>query len=44
MLLSAFDASRPTADMDVLARDFTNDEASVVSRGVTWTHGGSVWC
>jgi len=34
MLLAAFDARRPTADMDALARDFANDEASVVSRVV----------
>jgi len=26
--------SRPTADMDALARDFANDEATVVSRVV----------
>ncbi|MHB8275608.1 MAG: nucleotidyl transferase AbiEii/AbiGii toxin family protein, partial [Dermatophilaceae bacterium] len=32
MLLAAFDARRPTADMDALARDFANDEATVVSR------------
>jgi hypothetical protein len=31
MLLAAFDARRPTADMDALARDFANDEATVVS-------------
>jgi len=34
MLLAAFDARRPTADMDALARDFANDEATVVSRVV----------
>jgi hypothetical protein len=34
MLLAAFDARRPTADLDALARDFANDEASVVSRVV----------
>jgi hypothetical protein len=34
MLLAAFDARRPTADMDALARDFANDESTVVSRGV----------
>lgn len=34
MLLAAFDARRPRADMDALARDFANDEATVVSRVV----------
>ncbi len=34
MLLAAFDARRPTADMDALARDFANDEATVVARVV----------
>jgi len=34
MLLAAFDARRPTADMDALDRDFANDEATVVSRVV----------
>lgn len=32
MLLAAYDARRPTADLDALARDFPNDEATVVSR------------
>lgn len=32
MLLAAFDARRPTADADTLARDFANDEATVVAR------------
>ena len=32
MLLAAFDARRPTADLDTLARDLANDEATVVSR------------
>jgi len=34
MLLAAFDARRPTADLDALARDFANDEATVVTRVV----------
>jgi hypothetical protein len=34
MLLAAFDARRPTADADALARDFANDEATVVGRVV----------
>lgn len=34
MLLAAFGARRPTADMDALARDFANDESTVVSRVV----------
>jgi hypothetical protein len=34
MLLAAFDARRPTADADTLARDFANDEATVVARVV----------
>lgn len=34
MLLAAFDARRPTADMDALARGFANDVATVVSRVV----------
>jgi Nucleotidyl transferase AbiEii toxin, Type IV TA system len=34
MLLAALDARRPTADLDALARDFTNDEATVISRVV----------
>jgi hypothetical protein len=34
MLLAAFDARRPTADMDALARGFATDEATVVSRVV----------
>ena len=34
MLLAAFDARRPTADVDALARGFANDEATVVARVV----------
>lgn len=34
MLLAAFDARRPTADADTLARHFSNDEATVVARVV----------
>jgi hypothetical protein len=34
MLLAAFDARRPTADADALARGFANDEATVVNRVV----------
>jgi Nucleotidyl transferase AbiEii toxin, Type IV TA system len=34
MLLAAFDARRPTADVDTLARGFANDEVSVVARVV----------
>jgi hypothetical protein len=34
MLLAAFDARRPTADLDALARNFPNDQASVVARVV----------
>jgi hypothetical protein len=34
MLLAAFDARRATADADALARNFPNDEASVVARVV----------
>lgn len=34
MLLAAFGARRPTADADTLARNFANDEASVVARVV----------
>jgi hypothetical protein len=33
-LLAAFNARRPTADADALARDFANDEATVVGRVV----------
>lgn len=32
MLLAAFDARRATADVDTLAREFANDEATVVER------------
>ena len=32
ILLAAFDARRPTADIDALARNFTNDEATVLAR------------
>lgn len=32
ILLAAFDARRPTADVDALARNFANDEATVVAR------------
>lgn len=32
MLLAAFGARRPTADADTLARNFANDEATVVAR------------
>jgi hypothetical protein len=32
MLLAAFDARRPTADGDALARGFANDEATVAAR------------
>lgn len=32
ILLAAFDARRPTADIDTLARNFANDEATVVAR------------
>ena len=38
MLLAAFDARRPTADLDALARNFPNDEASVVARVVEIAH------
>ncbi|HEX7302431.1 nucleotidyl transferase AbiEii/AbiGii toxin family protein [Lentzea sp.] len=34
MLLAVFDARRPTADADLLARNLANDEASVVARVV----------
>jgi Nucleotidyl transferase AbiEii toxin, Type IV TA system len=34
MLLAAFDARRPTADADALARNIPNDEATVVARVV----------
>jgi hypothetical protein len=34
MLLAAFDARRPTADADALARNFPNDQANVVARVV----------
>jgi len=34
MLLAAFDARRPTADVDALARAIANDEATVVARVV----------
>ncbi len=34
MLLAAFDARRPTADVDALARGFANDEATVIDRVV----------
>lgn len=34
ILLAAFDARRPTADADALARNFANDEATVVARVV----------
>jgi hypothetical protein len=34
MLLAAFDARRPTADADALARNFPNDEGTVVARVV----------
>jgi Nucleotidyl transferase AbiEii toxin, Type IV TA system len=34
MFLAAFDARRPTADADMLARNFSNDEATVVSHVV----------
>lgn len=34
MLLAAFDARRPTADADALARNFANHEATVVARVV----------
>jgi hypothetical protein len=34
MMLAAFDARRPTADADALARNFPNDEATVVARVV----------
>jgi hypothetical protein len=34
MLLAAFDARRPTADADTLARNFSNDQATVVARVV----------
>jgi hypothetical protein len=32
ILLAAFNARRPTADVDALARNFANDEATVVAR------------
>ncbi|GAB3769215.1 nucleotidyl transferase AbiEii/AbiGii toxin family protein [Microlunatus parietis] len=32
MLLATFDARRPTADADALARDMANDEATVIER------------
>ncbi|HMG61685.1 MAG TPA: hypothetical protein VK599_01940 [Streptosporangiaceae bacterium] len=32
MLLAAYDARRPTADLDALARSVANDEAAVLSR------------
>ena len=32
ILLAAFDARRPTADIDTLAQNFANDEATVVAR------------
>jgi hypothetical protein len=32
MLLAAFDARRPTADADTLARNLSNDEATVMAR------------
>lgn len=32
ILLAVFDARRPTADVDALARNFANDEATVVAR------------
>lgn len=32
ILLAAFDARRPTADIDALARNFANDEATVLAR------------
>ncbi|OQZ87860.1 hypothetical protein BST11_25880 [Mycobacterium alsense] len=32
ILLAAFDAPRPTADVDAWARNFANDEATVVVR------------
>jgi hypothetical protein len=34
MLLAALHARRPTPDKDALARDFANDEATVVARVV----------
>ena len=38
MLLAAFDARRPTADADALARHIANDQNAVLARVVQITH------